>query len=62
MPFEYVGLTSLRRPEVFQQILASSVQYTGLAYDFSIRGDLKNVDAAFELFQHHAFFFLTSEG
>lgn len=43
MPFEYVGLKSLRDPAVFQQILASSVEFTGLANDFRICGYLRVV-------------------
>lgn len=61
MAFEYVGLRSLRNPEIFQKILASSVDDTGLAYDFKVRGALRNVDSALDTFQHNAFFFLSEE-
>jgi len=59
--FEYVGLRSLRSPHIFQQILASSVKETGLAYDFQFRGNLRNIDNSYDFFQSYAFSFLLDD-
>ena len=61
MTFEYTGLQSLRDPEVFFKILASSASDTGLAYDFQVLSERESIDRAHEYFQYLAYIFLTHE-
>lgn len=61
MPFEYVGLQSLATPGVLDQVLISSVEDTGLVYDFKVRGSVRNMSPVVDYFQRYAFLFLSGE-
>jgi hypothetical protein len=61
LPFEYNGLPSLRRPEIFTKILISSAEDAGLICGFQPIYDDKKVDAAYDFFQYYLFQMLSNK-